>query len=105
MFSFIIILYLVIKDNDPRKLYTYISQRLRSNHYEISTVRPMWVRRVLEAVARNMLENKCDIIIYGNDRGANAGVCVIMTMRMTICICILMSKYYHILSCLGMINE
>lgn len=51
-----------------------MSKRLRQNNFNISTLRPLWARAVFEKLVRNMRENRCDVVVYGNDRGFNADV-------------------------------
>ena len=51
-----------------------MSNRLRQNNFDISTLRPLWARTVFEKLVRNMQGNNCDVVVYGNDRGFNADV-------------------------------
>lgn len=51
-----------------------MSERLRLNNYDISTLRPLWARVVFNKLVRNMKDNQCDVVVYGNDRGFNADV-------------------------------
>ena len=51
-----------------------MSARLRQNNYDIHTLRPRWARAVFEKLVHNMQGNRCDVVVYGNDRGFNADV-------------------------------
>ena len=53
-----------------------MTDRLRANDYDITTLRPLWARRVYQLMEASIVDNKCDIVVYGNDRGFGSDVLI-----------------------------
>ena len=61
-------------------IYEYAVERLHLSG-EVAAVRPLWVRSLLEAMRDHLLAARCDVVVYGNNRGLTSDIIITETAR------------------------
>jgi glycosyltransferase involved in cell wall biosynthesis len=63
------------------KLYEYVSRRLRVAGDNIDKVTPLWARGLYDMMRRHFIEERCEIVVYGNSRGFSSNSLITDTAR------------------------
>ena len=61
-------------------IYEYAVQRLHLVG-DVALVSPPWVRSLLQAMRDHLLEARCDVVVFGNNRGLTSDIIITETAR------------------------
>ena len=66
---------------DRSLMFDYISDQFKEAKGNIDDMTPLWVRKFYTLMRDHILEEKCEIIVYGNERGPSSNMLITDTAK------------------------
>lgn len=69
-------------DNNPDNVFKYAADRLRLFNFNLTLVRPLWIKHLYTIILDLFIDLQCDIVVYGNNRGFTSDVFITDSARL-----------------------
>jgi hypothetical protein len=66
-------------NGDENELFRYARASLLAAHFDIDAMKPQWCRRFYTVMRTALVENACNLVVYGNNRGFNGDAVIVDT--------------------------
>lgn len=67
---------------DTNSVYEYISHRLSLASNKIDNMTPIWARNLYLSMSKALIDNKCDVVVFGNNRAMSSDVLITDSSRL-----------------------